>query len=44
MSAFSLGNTYDTFDSKTWVVVYSVTSANPALAIGPYDGSTTPSA
>lgn len=43
VSAFSLGSDYDTFDSKSWIVVVPYVSANtPCIALGPYDGSTQP--
>jgi hypothetical protein len=44
MSAYSFGNIYDTYDSKTWLVVSSAASNGVALAIGPYDGTSTPAA
>lgn len=43
---FSLGNTLDTFDSKSWIAVMPLSPAstnnNPCMALGPYDGVTTP--
>ena len=38
----SQGSALDTFDAKTILCVFAVTTAVPACAIGPYDGSTTP--
>lgn len=46
--AYSVGNILDTYDSKTWLNVQVYNPAlpgnenSPALAIGPYDGLTTP--
>lgn len=38
-----LGQTYDTYDNKSWLVVCgSGSSALPAILFGPYDGTTTP--
>lgn len=39
---FSIGNTLDTFDSKTWFATSVWSASNPVIAIGPYDGSSTP--
>lgn len=39
----SLGNLYDTYDSKQYMVILARSSpSNPAVIIGPMDGSTTP--
>jgi hypothetical protein len=39
----SIGNTYDTFESKSLLgVSVAATGYSPCLVIGPYDGSTTP--
>lgn len=41
----SLGTFYDTYDDKTFIVIGErQTTNNPALIIGPSDGSTTPAA
>lgn len=43
LSAFSLGSTYDTYDSKSWLIVFPYASPNTfAIAVGPYDGSSQP--
>ena len=41
----NMGNTYDTFDNKTWLAVTKLvvpTSPVPTVLFGPYDGTTTP--
>lgn len=38
----SMGNTLDTFDSKTWFCVTTVGASLPAIILGPYDGLSTP--
>jgi len=40
----SQGSALDTADNKSWICVSSVTSNYAAILIGPWDGSTTPSA
>lgn len=40
----SLGLVYDTFDAKQWLCVCATNgNTNPAIIVGPYDGTTTPS-
>jgi hypothetical protein len=40
--SFGNGNTYDTFQNKTLFGVSVATTTAPCMAIGPYDGTTTP--
>jgi hypothetical protein len=40
--AFAVGNTYDTFQNKTMLGVSVATTTAPCMAIGPFDGTTTP--
>jgi hypothetical protein len=42
VALFSIGNTLDTFDSKTWLAVSAWATTAPCIALGPYDGSSTP--
>jgi hypothetical protein len=42
ISCFTVGSTYDTYDSKQWLCTFVATTNQPAIAVGPYDGSTTP--
>lgn len=42
LAAISTGNTYDTVDSKSWLVLNVSGTGTLTLIIGPYDGSTTP--
>ena len=43
-TAYSAGTVLGTYDSKTWLCIsgYGVQASQPAIAIGPYDGATTP--
>lgn len=43
MSLFPIGSVYDTFDNKLWICVLTqATTTNPAMGLGPWDGSTIP--
>jgi len=43
MVVYPIGTGLDTFDSKQWIVILTQSStSNPAIALGPYDGATTP--
>jgi hypothetical protein len=42
LNAFPIGNTYDTFDNKTWLATTIYVVGQSTIAIGPYDGVTTP--
>ena len=44
LQATSQGNPLDTFDSKTWLGIIPAATTVPCIVIGPYDGSTTPTA
>lgn len=36
------GQSYDTYENKTWIAVSGVTTGSPVILFGPYDGITTP--
>lgn len=43
LAVTSIGNKLDTMDTKSWLCIEArATTGNPAVMIGPYDGSTTP--
>lgn len=42
MSIVQGGTTFDTYDAKQKVVVCPAQSSDPAVVVGPYDGTTTP--
>jgi hypothetical protein len=44
LQATSQGNPLDTFDTKTWLGIISAATSVPCIIIGPYDGTTTPTA
>lgn len=44
LMATSIGASLDTFDTKTWLAVISLASNIPCIMLGPYDGTSTPSA
>jgi hypothetical protein len=42
LTCFGVGNTYDTFDTKTWLGCSVASTGNPCICVGPYDGATVP--
>lgn len=44
IQAISQGSILDTYDNKQFICVNTITSTNPAIALGPWDGTSTPSA
>lgn len=42
LAYMSIGTSLDTYDTKSWFCTTTVTTSSPAIALGPYDGTTTP--